>query len=104
MTVQNFMKIVWTVFEKFEIFIERSGEKDDCISSRKFFRLLQTIFYAEDVWLLTRQKRPKYEIRSASVISALIRGYMGFADSFPPPTFRFSLKLNEFFFHFKSVY
>ena len=34
------MKIVWTVFEKFEI--ERSGEKKtkkqhDCISSRKFF-------------------------------------------------------------------
>ena len=27
MTVQNFMKIVWIVFEKFEIFIERSGEK-----------------------------------------------------------------------------
>ena len=25
--LQNFMKIVWTVFEKFEIFIERSGEK-----------------------------------------------------------------------------
>ena len=42
MTVQNFMKIVWIVFEKFEIFIERSGEKKqkkryDCISSRKFF-------------------------------------------------------------------
>ena len=39
-TVQTFMKIVWTVFEKFEI--ERSGEKKtkkqhDCISSRKFF-------------------------------------------------------------------
>ena len=25
--VQNFMKIVWTVFEKIEIFIESSGEK-----------------------------------------------------------------------------
>ena len=39
MTVQNFVKIVWTVFEKFEIFIKRSGEKKqhDCISSRKFF-------------------------------------------------------------------
>ena len=42
MTVQNFMKIVWTVFEKFEIFMKRSGEKKqkkrhDCISSRKFF-------------------------------------------------------------------
>ena len=36
------MKIVWTVFEKFEYFIERSGEKKqkkqhDCISSRKIF-------------------------------------------------------------------
>ena len=39
MTVQNFMKIVWTVFEKFEIFMERSGEKKrhDWISSRNFF-------------------------------------------------------------------
>ena len=42
MTVQNFVKIVWTVFEKFEIFMKRSGEKKtkkqhDCISSRKFF-------------------------------------------------------------------
>ena len=36
MTVLNFIKIVWTVFEKFEIFIERSGEKRyDCIRSRK---------------------------------------------------------------------
>ena len=26
-TVQNRMEIVWTVFEKFEIFIERSGGK-----------------------------------------------------------------------------
>ena len=39
MTVQNFMKIVWTVFEKFEIFMKRSGEKKqknqhDWISSR----------------------------------------------------------------------
>ena len=27
MSVQNFINIVWTVFEKFEIFIKRSGEK-----------------------------------------------------------------------------
>ena len=27
MTVQNFVKIVWTVFEKFEIFMKKSGEK-----------------------------------------------------------------------------
>ena len=37
-------------FEKFEIFIERSGEekktkkRHDCITSRKFFGLLKTIF------------------------------------------------------------
>ena len=39
MTVQNFVKIVWTVFEKFEIFMKSSGEKKqhDCISNRKFF-------------------------------------------------------------------
>ena len=42
MTVENFMKIVWTVFEKFEIFMKRSGEKKqkkrhDWISSRKIF-------------------------------------------------------------------
>ena len=29
---QNFMEIVWTVFEKFEIFIERSGEKNATIA------------------------------------------------------------------------
>ena len=36
--LQNFVKIVWTVFEKFEIFMKRSGEKKqhDCISIRKF--------------------------------------------------------------------
>ena len=27
MTVQNFMKIVWIVFENIEIFMKRSGEK-----------------------------------------------------------------------------
>ena len=27
MTVQSFMKIVWTNFGKFEIFMKRSGEK-----------------------------------------------------------------------------
>ena len=39
MTVQRFMEIVWTAFEKFEIFIEMSEEKKrhDCISSRDFF-------------------------------------------------------------------
>ena len=39
MTVQNFVKIVRTVFEKIEIFMKRSGEKKQhyCISSRKFF-------------------------------------------------------------------
>ena len=45
MTVQNFMTIVWTVFEKFEIFMKRSGEKKrhDCISIRKFFRTPKNI-------------------------------------------------------------
>ena len=39
MTVQIFMEIVWTVFEKFEIFVQRSGEKNltIAISSQKFF-------------------------------------------------------------------
>ena len=38
MTVQNFMKIVWTVFEKFEISKKRSGgtKRHDWISSWKF--------------------------------------------------------------------
>ena len=31
-TVQTFMEIKWTVFEKFEIFIERSGGKNDTIA------------------------------------------------------------------------
>ena len=39
-TVQTFMKFVWTVFEKLECFIGRSGEKrHDCISSRKFRKM-----------------------------------------------------------------
>ena len=39
MIVQNFVIIVRTVFEKFEIFMKKSGEKKqhDCISRRKFF-------------------------------------------------------------------
>ena len=39
MTVQNFIKIVWTGFEKFEIFMKRSGERKqhDCISTRNIF-------------------------------------------------------------------
>ena len=46
MTVQNFMNIEWTFCEKFEIFMKGSGEKKtkerhDCISSRKFSRLLK---------------------------------------------------------------
>ena len=32
MTVQNFMEIVWTVFEEFEYFIGRSGEKNVTIA------------------------------------------------------------------------
>ena len=42
-TVQNFMETVWTAFEKFEIFMKRSGEKKrhDCISSRKIFPILK---------------------------------------------------------------
>ena len=50
MTVQNFVKIVWTVFEKFEIFMKSSGEKKtkkkqhDCISSRKFFPTPKNVF------------------------------------------------------------
>ena len=38
MTVENFVGIVWTVFEKVEIFIERSGEKErhDCIKVENF--------------------------------------------------------------------
>ena len=46
MTVQNFMKIVQTVFEGFEIFMKRSGEKkqkNDTIAEvvDNFFRLLK---------------------------------------------------------------
>ena len=55
MTVENFVRIVWTVFEKFEIFIERSREKKqkkhNCISSRKFLRLLKTVFANPDYML-----------------------------------------------------
>ena len=31
MTVENFVRIVWTVFEKFEIFMKKSGEKNETI-------------------------------------------------------------------------
>ena len=36
--VLNFTRIVWTVFEKFEIFMKgREKKQHDCLSSRKFF-------------------------------------------------------------------
>ena len=36
--LQNFMKIVWTVFENFEVFIKRSGEeKRHDWTPKKFF-------------------------------------------------------------------
>ena len=50
MTVQNFVKIVRTLFVKFEIVMKRSGEKKnkkkhhDCISSQKFFPTLKRTF------------------------------------------------------------
>ena len=36
MTVQNFVKIAWTVFEKFEIFMKRSGEKKTKTGAKEF--------------------------------------------------------------------
>ena len=50
-TVQNFIKIVWTVFEKIfrEVFSERSGEKRyDCISSRELFNCLCNVYQPGD--------------------------------------------------------
>ena len=48
MTVQNFMKIVWTVFEKFEISMkgEKKKQKNDTIAQvvENCFRLLKTDF------------------------------------------------------------
>ena len=42
MTVLNYMKIAWTVFEKFEILIERSGEKSTTAQVvENVFRLLK---------------------------------------------------------------
>ena len=42
MNVLNFRKTVWTTFEKFEIFIERSGEKKTK-TTQNFFRLLKFV-------------------------------------------------------------
>ena len=49
--------------------------------------------------MVTRQKRPKYTAKSAS-----IKRYMEFANSFKPPTLGFSLQLNNWDFHFKTVF
>ena len=35
------MEIVRAVFERFEFFMERSGEKNNCINCRKFFATLK---------------------------------------------------------------
>ena len=44
MTVQKFIKIVWTFVEKCESFIEKSGEKKGTIAEvvKNVFRLLKT--------------------------------------------------------------
>ena len=53
MTVQNFVKILWTVFEKFEISMKRSGEKNSTIALvENFFRLLKIIAIEKLVFLL----------------------------------------------------
>ena len=55
MTVKNFVRIKWTVFEKLEIFIEKSAKKrHDWISSRKFFPTPKT-FSARVTALTYRQ-------------------------------------------------
>ena len=67
MTVQIFVKIVWTVFEKFEIFMKRSGEKKnkkkqhDFISSRKFFPTPQNkLTYPYEYVILDHFQEPIY--------------------------------------------
>ena len=60
--VGNFWK-VWTIFKKFEIFIERSsGEKTyDCLSSRKFFQTLK--FQRKNLRRLLCEKKTKLKLR-----------------------------------------
>ena len=51
------------------------------------------------------QKCPKHTVKIARVIGAPIKRYMGFADSFKPPTLGSSLQLNNFeFFILKHLY
>ena len=66
MTVQNFMKIVWTVFEKFEIFMKSLGEKKqhDCISSRKFFPTPKKLLVIFPLFYFLHSRRPNFSIKS----------------------------------------
>ena len=42
------MKTLWTVFEKFKVPIDRSGEKkNDCMSSQKFFPTPKNVLMSE---------------------------------------------------------
>ena len=58
------MEIVWTVVEKVEIFIERSGEKKTNVTIAKvvqnFFRLLKFTHYA---WQAYDLKALKFHLR-----------------------------------------
>ena len=61
MTVQNFMKTVRTVFEKFKIFIEgrekkKQKKRHDCMSSRKFFPTPKNWFSVGQTHLLLSRR------------------------------------------------
>ena len=68
MTVQNYIKIVRTVFEKFEVFMKRSGEKhtkkqDDWISRRNFFPTPKQTSHCNSRSLFTRKAPAKKRCR-----------------------------------------
>ena len=68
MTVENFVRIVWTVFEKFEIIMKgrekkKQKKRHDCISSRNFFRLPKIGNPVPESGTLKSGKNPDPEIR-----------------------------------------
>ena len=60
MIVKNFVRIVWTVFKKFEIFIERSEKRYASISSRKIIQTKKAIHILKK--FLKPKRRPFSEI------------------------------------------
>ena len=84
MIVQNFVEHVWTVFEKFEIFMKRSGEtkqKNDCISSRNFFPTLKKLVAVILKFSEVRAFLYSFQVRLSSIdLKRLLKGMYNYNE------------------------